>query len=38
MGKFQVHGVWLKLFLKKIPFPLGIFPQDFLVLDYLAEK
>lgn|GEM_PF-1158320 len=26
MGKFQVHGVWLKLFLKKIPFPLGIFP------------
>lgn len=25
-GKFQVHGVWLKLFLQKIPFPLGIFP------------
>ena len=26
MGKFQVHGVWLKLFLKKIPFQLVIFP------------
>ena len=25
-GKFQVHGVWLKLFQVKIPFPLGIFP------------
>ena len=36
-GKFQVHGVWLKLFDKKIPFPLGIFPA-YLLYKQKREK